>query len=90
MIKELKKEIDFRREMADLGFYNIHLMKGLVLANYINYGFSGEKTSESGIMFGVYNGEIEIESQWMKENLSINIKKLNKAFELIKEFYSQN
>lgn len=85
-----KKEIMFRENMAELGFYNIFLMKGCIVCDFKNFQTDGTILSRAGIMFYVEEEEIEIEKEWIGTCVYIKLEKLNKAFKLIKEFYSEN
>lgn len=84
-------EFEFRKEMAKLNFYGLCLMGGCVLANYkSNINTDGEFDNNVGVMLYIKEKEFEINPEWIKkENSFINLKKLNKAFELIDVFYNQ-
>lgn len=84
-----KKEIDFRRKMAELGFYSLHLMETSVLCTFRNYQTDGTILSNTGIMLYFEQEEIEIEKEWLGTYICVDLKKIKKAFELIKEFYSE-
>lgn len=85
-----KKEIAFRKNMAELGFYGLTLMNGCVLSIFRSYQTDGTIHSNTGIMFYIEEEEIEIEKEWVETCVFIKLEKINKAFELIKEFYSKN
>ncbi len=82
------QEREFRIEMANLGFYALHLMKGCVLANYKKYDENLETISESSLMFYVKEKEIQTHDDWIKGDLILPFEKIKKAFELIQEYYS--
>lgn len=86
-----KKLIKFRKEMADLGFYNIQkVTDDKVSFRVVNFDVRYEERVDFIILVSK-DGNIEILDRIEVEEVlfycRVKLQNLSKAFELIKEFY---